>query len=146
MTRDRLMQLIDAKRIEDAIRQAELRSSGEICVSISRLFWGDVRMAAEKSFTRLRISKTEKRNGVLFFVVPSRRKFVVLGDSGIHDKVGLQFWDEIVHGMTEYFKKGDFTGGIVLGIEHVGSQLGLHFPIDAASEKNELSDKVDFAE
>lgn len=146
MTRDRLLQLIDTARIEDAIRQAELRSSGEICVSISRLFWGDVRIAAEKSFARLSISKTGKRNGVLFFVVPSRRKFVVLGDSGIHDKVGSHFWDEVVKGMSEYFRKDDFTGGIVLGIERIGVQLSLHFPIDAVDEKNELSDTVDFAD
>lgn len=144
MTVGKLIQSIDTARIEEAIRQAELRTSGEICVSVSRFFWGDVRTAAEKVFTRLRIAKTAKRNGVLFFVVPSRRKFVVLGDSGIHSKVGPQFWTDVVQGMAERFKKDDFTGGIVLGIEHVGAQLAMHFPFDAASDVNELSDKIDF--
>ena len=145
MTRGKLMQLIDTARIEDAIKQAERRTSGEICVSISRFFWGDVRNAAEKAFARLRIVETAQRNGVLFFVVPSRRKFVVLGDSGIHEKVGPHFWGEVVQGMAERFRKYDFTDGIVLGVEQVGAQLALHFPFDAATDVNELPDDVDFA-
>ena len=145
MTRGKLMQLIDTAHIEDAIKQAELRTSGEICVSVSRFFWGDVRRAAEKAFARLRIAETSRRNGVLFFIVPSRRKFVVLGDSGIHEKVGPHFWSEVVQGMAERFKKDDFTGGIILGIEHVGAELAMHFPFDAATDVNELPDKVDFA-
>ena len=50
-----------------------------------------------------------------------------------------------MHGMAERFGKVDFNGGILLGIEHVGAQLALHFPFDAAEDKNELPDKVDFA-
>lgn len=146
MTRGRLLRLIDTVRIEDAIKQAELRTSGEICVSVSRLFWGDVRTSAETAFARLRISKTTDRTGVLFFIVPSRRKFVVLGDSGIHDKVGPQFWNEVVHGVAELFRNDDFTGGVVLGIEQVGAQLSLHFPIVSATDRNELPDKVDFGQ
>ena len=145
MTRSQMMQMIDTARIEAAIRHAEQRTSGEICVSVSRFFWGDVRNAAEKAFVRLRISKTVRRNGVLFFVVPSRRKFVVLGDRGIHDKVGPQFWNKVVHGMAEHFRKDDFTGGIVLSIQHVGAQLVEHFPIDTATDLNELPDKVDLS-
>jgi uncharacterized membrane protein len=145
MTRDKLMRLIDTARVEAAIRQAERRTCGQICVSVSRYFWGDVRTAAEKAFARLHVAKTARRNGVLIFVVPSRKKFVVLGDSGIHDKVGAQFWNEIVQGMAERFKKDDFTGGLVLGIEHVGAQLSHHFPFEAASAVNELPDTVDFS-
>ena|ERR1043165_2889808 len=145
MTRSKLMQLIDTARIEDAIKQAELRTSGEICVSISRFFWGDVRSTAEKAFARLRVAKTTRRNGVLFFVVPSRRKFVVLGDSGIHEKVEPQFWTEVVRGMADLFKKDDYTGGIVWGIEYVSVELSRHFPFENLNDVNELPDKVDFA-
>ncbi len=145
MTRGKLMQLIDTVRIEEAIKKAEHRTSGEICVSVSRLFWGDVRSAAEKAFARLRIAKTTMRNGVLIFVAPSRRKFVVLGDSGIHEKVGPEFWSEVVLGMAERFRQEDFTGGIVSGVEHVGAQLAQHFPFDAGTDVNKLPDKVDFA-
>ena len=144
MTRKQLLKTIDAKRIEEAIRKAEHRTSGEICVSVSRLFWGSVERAAERAFQRLGVSKTRQRNGVLIFVVPSRRKFVVLGDEGIHQKVGDDFWKAVVAAVSEKFRARDFTGGLVKGIEFVGEQLATHFPYDPATDKNELSDNVDF--
>jgi uncharacterized membrane protein len=144
MTKQQLLRAIDRRRIEDAIRAAELRTSGEICVSVSRLFWGNVESAAKKAFDRMGVTRTRERNGVLFFVVPSRRKFVVLGDAGIHEKVGQQFWTSVVSVVTDKFRSSQFTEGLVKGIEAVGEQLATHFPYDAASDKNELSNDVDF--
>ena len=138
------MVTIDKDRIKQAIRKAERRTSGEIRVSVSPLFWGDVRKAAEKAFERLGMSATKDRNAVLFFVVPTRRKFVVLGDSGIHDKVGDEFWHGLVRKLSEKFKEGDFTGGLVAGIEAVGEHLAKHFPSHGASGTNELGDDVDY--
>ena len=138
------MVTIDKDLIKQAIHKAETRTSGEIRVSISPLFWGDVRKAAEKALERLGMTATKDRNGVLFFVVPARRKFVVIGDSGIHQKVHREFWNHIVRTVSEKFKQGDFTGGLVAGIEAVGEDLAKHFPYDAASDKNELPDDVDF--
>ena len=146
MTRKQLLKMIDTRRIEDAIRSAEHRTSGEICVSVSRLFWGDVEKAARSAFQRLGMTRTRQRNGVLFFVVPSRRKFVVLGDAGIHEKVGQEFWHKVVAAVSERFRSKDFTGGLVHGIETVGEQLATHFPFDAATDVDELPDKVDFGE
>ena len=144
MTHRKLLQLIDRARIKEAIQNAERQTSGEICVSVSRLFWGNVQKAAEKAFSRLGMTGTKERNGVLFFVVPSRRKFVVLGDRGIHEKVGPEFWLQVVQRVSERFREGDFTGGLVKGIEEVGHQLCAHFPYDAASDVDELKDEVDF--
>jgi len=144
MTKQQLLRAVDRGRIENAIRAAELRTSGEICVSVSRLFWGNVETAAKKAFDRMGITHTRERNGVLLFVVPSRRKFVVLGDAGIHEKVGQQFWTSVVTAVTDKFRSGHFTEGLVKGIEAVGEQLATHFPYDAASDKNELSNDVDF--
>jgi len=137
------MVTIDKDRIKQVIQKAERRTSGEIRVSVSPLFWGNVRKAAEKAFERLGMTATKERNAVLFFVVPARRKFVVLGDSGIHDKVGQEFWHHIVRSVSEKFKQGDFTGGLVAGIEAVGEDLAKHFPYHAASDTNELPDGVD---
>lgn len=144
MTRRKLLRLIDSDRIKAAIQKAERRTSGEICVSVSRLFWGDVEKAADKAFGRLGMTRTKDRNGVLFFVVPSRRKFVVLGDQGIHAKVGQTFWRQVADRVSERFREGDFTGGLVKGIEEVGEQLAAHFPYDAASDVDELTNDVDF--
>jgi uncharacterized membrane protein len=146
MTRRQLLRIIDRDRIQDAIESAERRTSGEICVSVAPLFWGKIEKAADKAFVRLGMTRTRDRNGVLFFVVPSRRKFVVLGDRGIHERVGQEFWDTVVAAVSEKFREGDFTAGLMQGIEQVGEQLAVHFPFDRVTDKNELSNEVDFGE
>src|SRR5438552_8220159 len=133
MTRKKLIRTIDCEKIKKAIRKAERRTSGEIRVSVAPFFWGNVHKAAEKAFVRLGMTGTKDRNAVLFFVVPARRKFVVLGDSAIHERVGQQFWHRIVAVVTERFRIGDFTGGLIRGIEEVGEQLSTHFPYAAAT-------------
>jgi uncharacterized membrane protein len=77
------------------------------------------------------------RNAVLFFVVPARHRFVVLADRGIHQKVGQEFWHRIARALAERFKQGDFTSGIVEGIEAAGEGLAIHFP-DSDSDTNDL--------
>ena len=49
---------MDAERVRAAIEAAERRTSGEIRVSVSRYFWGDLRAAAELAFERLRMHET----------------------------------------------------------------------------------------
>ena len=146
MTRGKLLQIIDRDKVQSAIESAERRTSGEICVSVAPLFWGSVEKAADKAFVRLGMTATKDRNGVLFFVVPARRKFVVLGDRAIHERVGQEFWESVAAAVSEKFREGDFTGGLVKGIEKVGEQLATHFPYDRATDKNELSNEVDFGE
>ncbi len=144
MTRKKLIQVIDREKIKEALQRAEHRTSCEIRVSVAPFFWGNVRKAAEKAFDRLGMMQTKDRNGVLFFVVPARRKFVVLGDSGIHERVGQEFWHRVVDVVGDKFRDGDFTAGLIRGIEEVGEQLSTHFPYDAAADVDELPDDVDF--
>jgi uncharacterized membrane protein len=144
MSHKKLIRIIDREKIKEAIQKAEHRTSGEIRVSVAPFFWGNVHKAAEKAFDRLGMTRTKDRNGILFFVVPGRRKFVVLGDRGIHERVGQEFWHRIVDVVTERFRTGDFTGGLIRGIEEVGEQLAAHFPYDAATDVDELPDDVDF--
>jgi uncharacterized membrane protein len=143
LSRRKLLGIIDTRRIKEAVEAAERQTSGEIRVSVSTFFWGNPRKVAEKAFARLGMAKTDKRNGVLFFIVPSRRRFVILGDDGIHSRVGQEFWDRLTAVMSEKFKIGEFTDGIVRGIEEAGKMLAAHFPYDARTDTNELSDAVD---
>jgi len=143
MYRRKLFKLIDKERIRTAIGAAEKQTSGEICVSIARFFWGRVRPRAERAFRRLGVGKTRLRNGILFFVVPARKRFVVLGDEGIHAKVGQEFWDEIAAGMAGHFRKGEFQEGILAGITTAAAGLASHFPYEPSEDVNELSDDVD---
>jgi len=145
-TRHQLMKTIDVDRVKAAIAEAERATSGEVRVSVARYFWGPVRPAAEHAFARLGMSKTKDRNGILFFIVPARKKFVVLGDEGIHAKVGQEFWDCVAGLMADHFRKGEFTEGLVRAIGEAGRQLAEHFPYDASYDINELADDVDFGE
>ncbi|HJU83326.1 MAG TPA: TPM domain-containing protein [Holophagaceae bacterium] len=139
-----LLRLVDAERVKTAITEAERLSSGEIRVSLSRFFFGDVHHAARRNFERLGMHRTHHRNGVLIFVVPSRRKVVVLGDEGIHGRVGQAFWGETAAAITARFKDDDYTGGLVAGIEALGRALAQHFPPEARNP-DELPNEVDLA-
>jgi uncharacterized membrane protein len=144
MHRAKLKKLIDEGAVKAAIAEAERQTSGEIRVSVSTFFWGDVRRTAERAFARMGMDRTVLRNGVLFFIVPSRKKFVVLGDRGIHEKVGQEFWNTVAAAVSERFAKGEFTGGLVHGITEAGRQLAEHYPNLGPRDVNELSDEVDF--
>lgn len=144
MSHRKLLKLIDTEKIKKAIKTAEHRTSGEIRVSVSPYFWGKIRPVAEKAFNHLGMSKTKDRNGILFFIIPSRRSFFILGDEGIHAKVGQEFWHRVADAMSEKFKAGEFTDGLIKGIETVGESLAAHFPYDALTDKNELADDIDF--
>lgn len=136
---------IDQERVERAIREAELRTSGEIRVSIAPFFWGDVRHAAERAFDRLGMRNTAERNGVLIFLVPSRHRFVVLGDEGIHARVGQEFWDCVRDALSARLHAHDPTGALVDAIETIADALSMHFPFDAARDIDELPNAIDLA-
>ncbi len=144
LSRRRLLKTIDVAAVRTAIEAAERMTSGEIRVSVSRFFWGSVRRVGGRAFVRLGMTATKDRNAILFFIVPSRHRFVVLGDEGIHAKVGQKFWDSVAAAMAEDFRKGAFTEGLIGGIKEAGARLAAHFPYDAATDRNELPDDIDF--
>lgn len=139
----RLVHGIDVARVEAAIRMAERATSGEIRVAVSRFyFWGDVRRAAAAAFSRLRMDRTRERNGVLLFVAPRLRRFAVIGDAGIHQRVSDAFWEQIAEILRAEFRAGDPTGGLERAIAAVGERLATCFP-SVGPARNELPDRVD---
>lgn len=138
-------EFLDQLRHEEivaAIRAAELRTSGELRVFISRREVADAVAAAQAEFIRLGMAKTAERNGVLIFVAPRSRSFAVIGDQAVHEKCGKTFWQELAKVMTEHFQRGDFTRGILEGLQRAGDLLAQHFPC-RSDDKNELSDEVE---
>jgi uncharacterized membrane protein len=144
VTRKKVRRLFDVERIQGAIEAAERQTSGQIRVSVAPFFWGNVHRTAEKAFVRLGMSQTRERNGILFFVVPARRRFSILGDVAIHARVGQEFWDELTATVAAEFRQGNFTEGLVRGIEEAGRQLAVHFPLGQPRDGNELPDEIDF--
>jgi uncharacterized membrane protein len=131
--RARLLRAIDVGQVRQAIAAAEHQTSGHVRVTLAPWFWGNVERAADRAFARLGLGGARQRNAVLFFVVPGRRRFVVLGDEGIHAQVGQEFWHDVTATVAERFQRGDFTGGLVHGIETVGCELAAYFPYDPGS-------------
>jgi uncharacterized membrane protein len=135
---------VDQDRIVAAIGAAEQRTSGEIRVLLAKQPAPDPVAAAQQQFDRLGMTQTAARNGVLIYVAPASRTFAVIGDTGVHEKCGDPFWRELAATMTEHFKRGDFTGGLILGIQRAGALLAEHFPRQP-DDKNELPDKIEEA-
>ncbi len=143
ITRRRLLRQLDAVQIERAIKRAETATSGEIRVSIAGFFRGDSRRLAERAFRGLGMQATRQRNGVLILIAPTRRQVVILGDEGIHARVGESFWSELAADLVRRFGQRDFTAGLVDTIDRVGQRLAVHFSPDPAANVNELPDAVE---
>jgi len=133
----------DKLQIKNAIRAAELNTSGEVRVHIEKHCREDVLDRAAFWFQKLEMHKTELRNGVLFYLAVDDRKFAILGDAGINQKVPDDFWEEIKEKMAEKFKEGLFAEGLSQGIRMAGEQLKAHFPYQE-DDVNELSDEISY--
>lgn len=133
---------LDQQRIVGAIAAAENATSGEIRVHVQPKATGaGIRPVAERTFERLGMTKTALRNGVLLFIASEERRFVILGDRGIDEKVPSGFWDDIAAKLTIRFQAAEFTDGIVEAIRSTGEHLKEHFP-RSADDVNELSNEI----
>jgi len=116
------------EKIVAAIREAEHKMIGEIRVSISPKHVEDPVAAAQIEFMRLGMDASRERNSVLIFVAPRSHKFAVIGDARVHEKCGDEFWRKLVEAMSGYFRKSEFTPGIIHGVQKAGELLAEHFP------------------
>lgn len=133
----------EQEKIVSAIKKAEINTSGEIQVHLENKCKNDVMVRAKEVFTSLGISKTNLKNGVLFYLAVIDHKFAILGDEGINNLVPSNFWDEIKNDMQAKFKQKQFCDGICEGILAAGHQLKKHFPY-LDNDKNEISDEISF--
>jgi uncharacterized membrane protein len=133
---------LDSDRIVQAIRAAEEKTSGEIRVYVQRgHLQADALAAAQKQFHKLGMQKTNERNGVLIFVAPRARKFAVIGDAGVHQKCGEEYWQRLVDSMGEHFQSENFDRALLEAIEQTGELLATHFPKHDGGA-NELPDEI----
>jgi uncharacterized membrane protein len=133
---------IDHAKVVAAIASAEARTSGEIRILLAREKAEDPIPVARKHFERLGMTQTAARNGVLIFLAPRSHTFAIIGDTGIHEKCGDAFWQEVAASMEQHFKRGEFTEGLVNGVERAGGLLAAHFP-RLPDDQNELPNQVE---
>ncbi|MCU0422916.1 MAG: TPM domain-containing protein [Bacteroidia bacterium] len=135
----------EQESIIEAIKQAELATSGEIRVHIESTCEGDVYETALATFNRLGMQQTEQRNAVLFYIAYASKKFAIIGDEGIHNKVTQYFWDTEKEMMAAYFKKGEYAKGLIQAILDAGEKLKVHFPYQS-NDLNELPNSLSFGD
>lgn len=127
--------------IVEAIRKAELNTSGEIRVHIEKTSNGDASKRALEVFYSLKMENTKAQNGVLIYVAIEDRNFVIYGDKGINDVVPKDFWNSTKDVIQSHFKNGNFKQGLVDGILMSGEQLKTNFPY-TDTDTNELPDEI----
>jgi uncharacterized membrane protein len=130
-------------QITNAIRAAEMNTSGEIRVHIEKYCKDDVLDRAAYVFEKMEMHKTQLRNGVLFYLAVEDHQFAILGDAGLNQKVPEDFWETTKELVLSKFKDGNLTEGLTSGILMAGEQLKAHFPY-LKNDVNELSNEISF--
>lgn len=126
-----------------SIALAELKTSGEIRLHIENICFGSEIKRAEKVFTQLKMQDTKERNGVLIYMAVLSRKIAVVGDEGIHQKLGNEFWKKIVDDLIKKFKESSKALALSECISDCGEQLGKFFP-RKSDDTNELTNTISF--
>jgi uncharacterized membrane protein len=133
----------EGDRIVSAIRAAESNTSGEIRVHLEQLCKEKTFREAVTVFERLGMHRTKDRNGVLFFLVPERKEFSILGDKGINDVVPEGFWADVTELVQSHFRTGRYADGVCEGILRIGEKLKNYFPYKR-DDVNELPDTISY--
>lgn len=133
----------DLADIARAVAEAEGHTSAEVRVHLDHSCEGDALQQAIKVFERLGMHRTAARNGVLVYISVTDRKLAIIGDKGIHERVGEAYWQGLVAAVRERLRQQQSRDGLVHALAEVGRMLERHFPRRSV-DKNELSDDVNF--
>ena len=135
----------ETQQLVAAIQKAEQRTSGEVRLFIeSKCRFMDAVDRAKEIFIQLRMDKTELRNATLIYIAIDDKQAAVIGDEGIHQKVGQEYWKREVSKMLQQFRAERLVDGICIAITDLGEALQHHFPYNSDTDKNELPDEIIF--
>lgn len=102
------------------------------------------RARALRAFHEHGLHRTAEGTGVLVFASLFEHEAVVLGDHGIHARMGEAGWDEAVKALAGGLRSGAPGQGFEEAISRCGARLAEHFPRGAAAAPppNELADAI----
>ncbi len=130
------------KKLVAAIQDAEKETSGEVRIYIElKCKYMDAKDRAGELFLQLNMQDTKERNGVLVYVALKDRQFAILGDEGIHKKVGDHFWKKQAIEMRNAFRQEKYVDGIATAVRSIGDSLKTFFP-HQSDDQNELPDDI----
>jgi uncharacterized membrane protein len=124
-----------------AVAGAEARTAAEIRVHLDHRCPGDPMARAIEVFERLDMHRTADRAGVLIYLAVGDRKLAVIGDAGIHARVGQEYWDRLVARVLAHLREARPRDGLVDAVREIGAALAANFP-RRRDDRNELSDRV----
>lgn len=138
----------DQIRVANAITKAEMTTSGEIRIFVEdNCPKQDPLVRAHEIFTKLKLEKTELRNGVLIYLSLFDKKAAIYGDKGIYEKTGgHEYWKKEFDVFVSHLSKGELLEGIEHVIADIGYSLAEYFPYRPDIDRNELPDEMVFGD
>lgn len=138
----------DLDAIASAVTAAEAHTSAELRVHLERRVPagpggepGDALARARAVFQALGMDHTEERSAVLIYVAIDDHQLAVIGDEGVHARVGSGFWDRVRDAMVDRLRSGAAREAVLAGVADVGTVLARFFP-RRPGDVDELSDRV----
>jgi uncharacterized membrane protein len=133
----------EEQKVLQAIRAAELETSGEVRVHMDKWCKTDPVFKAKNLFLHLGMNNTVEANGVLIYIAVKEKKFAIIGDVGIDRVVPSDFWESTKDLIQKHLAQGNMVAGLEAGIAEIGKQLKHYFPYHG-NDKNELSDEISY--
>lgn len=131
------------EQIVEAIKSAELNTSGEIRLHLEDYCDRDAYDRGLHIFYELKMDQTAFKNGVLIYVALKDRKLSIIADKGINDLVLDNYWNEILEKLKNQFIKKQYFEGLLEAIDQIGHQIKEYFPYQS-NDKNELTNEISF--
>ncbi len=121
------MNSADRTAVAHAIAAAEAGTSGRIAVRVIPDKSVDAFQRATHEFARTGLHRHDTGNAALVLVAPNARKFAVIGDRALHERVGDAFWNGVVAESAPYFARGETRDGVLHAVGRIGEALHAHF-------------------
>ncbi len=98
---------------------------------------------AEQAFFEHGLHQTRDGTGVLVFASLREHRAVIIGDRGIHARMGDGEWQRAVDALVDGLRRGAPDQGFEAAIDQVGARLAAHFPrVEGQPPVNELPDAL----
>jgi putative membrane protein len=98
---------------------------------------------AEQAFLEHGLHQTHQGTGVLVFASLREHRAVIIGDRGIHGRMGDGEWQRAVDALVSGMRRGEPGPGFEAAIDLVGARLAEHFPRrEGDPAENELPDAL----
>jgi uncharacterized membrane protein len=134
----------DLDAIAAAVARAETATTAEVRVHLERDIprGREALGRAQEVFRRLGMHKTRERNAVLVYLALEARKLAIVGDAGIHARVGDAYWTRLRDGMVRHLRAAEPRAAVVDAVDELGRVLATYFPRTAGDNPDELSNRV----